>query len=204
VSAVVERLLGFPGWTVLVVAGLLVAAEDALFVGFVLPGETVALLAGVAAKLGHVTLPAVLVVVIAAAIIGDTVGYQVGRHIGPRILETRVLRGRRKRLDDAQDFLSRRGGSAVFLGRWIAFFRAVIPALAGVARMPYPKFLLFNAAGGIAWGTTVVVLGYVAGASYARVESALGRGSALLVLAVVILALVVWRIRKRHRERESS
>jgi len=204
VSAVVERLLGFPGWTVLVVAGLLVAAEDALFVGFVLPGETVALLAGVAAKLGHVTLPAVLVVVIAAAIIGDTVGYQVGRHIGPRILETRVLRGRRKRLDDAQDFLSRRGGSAVFLGRWIAFFRAVMPALAGVARMPYPKFLLFNAAGGIAWGTTVVVLGYVAGASYARVESALGRGSALLVLAVVILALVVWRIRKRHRERESS
>jgi membrane-associated protein len=204
VSAVVERLLGFPGWTVLVVAGLLVAAEDALFVGFVLPGETVALLAGVAAKLGHVTLPAVLVVVIAAAIIGDTVGYQVGRHIGPRILETRVLRGRRKRLDDAQDFLSRRGGSAVFLGRWIAFFRAVIPALAGVARMPYPKFLLFNAAGGIAWGTTVVVLGYVAGASYARVESALGRGSALLVLAVVILALVVWRVRKRRRERESS
>lgn len=203
-SAVVERLLGFPGWTVLVVAGLLVAAEDALFVGFVLPGETVALLAGVAAKLGHVTLPAVLVVVIAAAIIGDTVGYQVGRHIGPRILETRVLRGRRKRLDDAQDFLSRRGGSAVFLGRWIAFFRAVMPALAGVARMPYPKFLLFNAAGGIAWGTTVVLLGYVAGASYARVESALGRGSALLVLAVVILALVVWRIRKRHRERESS
>jgi len=204
VSAVVERLLGFPGWTVLVVAGLLVAAEDALFVGFVLPGETVALLAGVAAKLGHVTLPAVLVVVIAAAIIGDTVGYQVGRHIGPRILETRVLRGRRKRLDDAQDFLSRRGGSAVFLARWIAFFRAVMPALAGVARMPYPKFLLFNAAGGIAWGTTVVLLGYVAGASYARVESALGRGSALLVLAVVILALVVWRIRKRHRERESS
>lgn len=203
-SAVVERLLGFPGWTVLVVAGLLVAAEDALFVGFVLPGETVALLAGVAAKLGHVTLPAVLVVVIAAAIIGDTVGYQVGRHIGPRILEARVLRGRRKRLDDAQDFLSRRGGSAVFLGRWIAFFRAVMPALAGVARMPYPKFLLFNAAGGIAWGTTVVLLGYVAGASYARVESALGRGSALLVLAVVILALVVWRIRKRHRERESS
>ncbi|MBW8764883.1 MAG: DedA family protein [Geodermatophilales bacterium] len=200
----VERLLGFPGWTVLVVAGLLVAAEDALFVGFVLPGETVALLAGVAAKLGHVTLPAVLVVVIAAAIIGDTVGYQVGRHIGPRILETRVLRGRRKRLDDAQDFLSRRGGSAVFLGRWIAFFRAVMPALAGVARMPYPKFLLFNAAGGIAWGTTVVLLGYVAGASYARVESALGRGSALLVLAVVILALVVWRVRKRRRERESS
>jgi membrane-associated protein len=157
-------------------------------------------LAGVAAKLGHVSLPAVLVVVIAAAIIGDSVGYEIGRHFGPRILQSRVLRDRSKRLDDAQDFLARRGGSAVFLGRWVAFFRAVMPALAGVARMPYPKFLLFNAAGGIAWGTTVVLLGYAAGASYQRVEQTLGRGSALVALAVVVLALVVWRVRRRRGE----
>jgi membrane-associated protein len=204
VSGLVERLLAVPGWLVLVVTGLVVFAEDALFVGFVLPGETVAVLAGVAAKLGHVSLPAVLVVVIAAAIVGDSVGYEIGRHVGPRILQSRVLRNRSKRLDDAQDFLARRGGSAVFLGRWVAFFRAVMPALAGVARMPYPKFLLFNAAGGIAWGTTVVLLGYAAGASYQQVEKTLGRGSALVALAVVVLALVVWRVRRHRGENQGE
>jgi membrane protein DedA with SNARE-associated domain len=175
-----------------------VFAEDALFVGFVLPGETVALLAGVAAKLGHVSLVGVLVVVVAAAIVGDTVGYEVGRHLGPRVLDRPLLERRRERLDSARALLARRGGSAVFLGRWVAFFRAVMPALAGTARMPYRRFLAFNAAGGLAWGVAVVLLGYAAGASYARVENVLGRDAALVVLGVAILALAVWRVRKRR------
>ena len=197
-SDLVDQLLAVPGWVVLLVTAAVVFAEDALFVGFVLPGETVAVLAGVAAKLGHVSLAAVLAVVIGAAIVGDTVGYEVGRHLGGRVLSWRVLDRRRKRLDDAQDLLSRRGGTAVFLARWIAFFRAVMPALAGASRMPYPRFLTFNAAGGIAWGTTVVLLGYAAGASYARVEKSFGSGAAVVVLAIAVAALVGWRVR-RHR-----
>jgi membrane protein DedA with SNARE-associated domain len=143
---------------------------------------------------------AVLVTVVAAAIIGDTVGYEVGRALGPRVLRMRVLDKRRARLDDARDFLARRGGSAVFLGRWIAFFRAVMPALAGTARMHYPKFLAFNAAGGLVWGSVVVLLGYAAGASYATIEKTVGRGGALAVLAVALVALVVWRVRKHRAE----
>lgn len=81
-------------------------------------------------------------------------------------------------------------------GRWTAFFLAVMPALAGAARMPYPKFFAWNAAGGITWGATVVLLGYAAGASYARVEKTLGRHAAAVVLALVVLAVVVWRIRR--------
>jgi membrane protein DedA with SNARE-associated domain len=198
VSGVVHRLLELPGWLVLLVAGLVVLSEDALFVGFVLPGETVALLAGAAAKLGHVSLTGVLIVVIVAAVVGDTVGYEVGRHLGPRVLRLRIFDKRRRRLDDAQDFLARRGGSAVFLGRWVAFFRAVMPFLAGTARMRYPKFLAWNAAGGLAWGATVVLLGYAAGASYAQVEKTFGRDAAFIALAVVIVAVVIWRIRA-HR-----
>jgi membrane-associated protein len=144
-----------------------------------------------------VSLVGVLVVVVVAAIVGDTVGYEVGRHVGPRILELPILQRRRARLDDAREFLARRGGSAVFLGRGVAFFRAVMPALAGTVRMPYRRFLAFNAAGGLAWGATVVLLGYAAGASYARVEKVVGRDAAFVVLAVVILVLVVWRLRKR-------
>jgi membrane-associated protein len=196
VSSLVHDILGLPGWLVLLIAGLVVFAEDALFVGFVLPGETAALLAGAAAKLGHVPLGGVLLVVVVAAIVGDTVGYGVGRYAGPRVLRLRILQRRRQRLDAARALLARRGGAAVFLGRWVAFLRAVLPALAGSARMPYPRFLVWNAAGGIVWGASMVVLGYAAGASYAQAEKTVGRGVAVVVLAVVLAAVGVWQIRE--------
>ena len=73
-----------------------------------------------------------------------------------------------------------------------------MPALAGTARMPYRKFLAYNAAGGIIWGAAVVLLGYFAGKSYAKVEATLGRDAALVVLGIALVALLVWQIRK-HR-----
>jgi membrane-associated protein len=198
VSGLVEQVLAVPGWAVLLVVGCLVFAEDALFVGFVLPGETAAVLGGVAAKLGHIPLWSVLLTVIAAAVVGDSVGYEVGRRFGPRLLRMRLLQRHRSRLDDARSLLARRGGIAVVLGRWTAFFRAVMPALAGISRMRYPKFLACNAAGGIAWSTVVVLVGYAAGASYAGVERTLGRGSGGLVAVVVVGVLVVWWVRRRR------
>lgn len=200
-TAVLDSILSAPAWVVLGIIALVVFAEDALFVGFVLPGETVAILGGVAASLGHVPLAAVAAVVVVAAVVGDSVGYEVGRHVGPRILGLPLLRKRQRRLDEAQDFLARKGGSAVFLGRWVAFFRAVMPALAGTARMPYPKFLAFNAAGGLVWGIAVVLAGYFAGASYAKVEKALGPGAAVVVLVLALVALAVWRVRAHRAER---
>ncbi len=197
-SGILDQILGAPAWLVLSIVGLIVFAEDALFLGFVIPGETAAILGGVAANRGHVPLAAVIAVVIVAAVAGDSVGYEVGKHVGPRILAWPILDRHRPRLQEAQDFLVRRGGTAVFLGRWTAFFRAVMPALAGTARMPYLKFLAFNAAGGILWGGAVVVAGYLAGASYAQVEKTVGRAGALVVLAIALLALLIWRIRK-HR-----
>jgi membrane-associated protein len=138
--------------------------------------------------------------VVVAAIVGDSVGYEVGRHAGPRVLRLPVLRRRQRRLDDATDFLARRGGSAVFLGRWVAFFRAVMPALAGTARMPYPRFLAYNAAGGLVWGVAVVLAGYFAGASYTRVEQALGPGAAVVVVVLALVGLAVWRVRAHRGE----
>jgi membrane-associated protein len=204
VTAVLDSILSAPAWVVLGIIALVVFAEDALFVGFVLPGETVAILGGVAASLGHVPLAAVAVVVVVAAVVGDSVGYEVGRHVGPLILGLPLLRKRQRRLDEAQDFLARKGGSAVFLGRWVAFFRAVMPALAGTARMPYPKFLAFNAAGGLVWGIAVVLAGYFAGASYAKVEKALGPGAAVLVAVLALVALAVWRVRAHRAERDRA
>jgi membrane-associated protein len=203
-TSLLDRLLHLSGPIVYILVGLLVFTEDALFVGFVIPGETAAVLGGVIVSRGSASLPAMLAVVVGTAIVGDTVGYQLGRQLGTRLLNIGLLDKRRAKLDDAQAFLRRRGGSAVFLGRFVAFFRAVMPALAGTSRMSYPRFLAFNAAGGVVWGIGFVLIGYIAGDSYKRVESLVGRGLALVVLLVVVLALVVWRVRKRRRSKSGD
>ena len=203
-SGLLDRLLNIHGPLVYLLVGLLVFVEDALFVGFVVPGETAAVLGGVAASLGHVELWLMVPLVVLAAILGDTVGYEVGRRFGPRILSMRALQKRGGRLEDAQDFLRRRGGSAVFLGRFVAFFRAVMPALAGTSHMPYPKFLAYNAAGGLVWGAGFVLLGYLAGNSYAAIAQTVGRWAALIVVTIVIAAVLIWRVRKHRTEKRRA
>jgi membrane protein DedA with SNARE-associated domain len=203
VSHLLEGVLGLDPILILVVTGLLVFAEDAIFVGFVIPGETAAVLAGVGAGLGHVPLPLSLVVVVAAAIVGDSVGYEIGRrYFGPRVLNRGLFGRHQHRIEKAQAILRRRGGLAVFFGRFTAFFRAMMPALAGASHMRYRKFLLWNAIGGVIWGTLYVVLGYLAGASYHQVEHQVGRGLAIGLAVIVVSALVVWRVRSSRRESE--
>lgn len=203
-SAIIDNILGINVVLASVIIFALVFAEDAFFLGFVIPGETAAILGGVLASRGRIDLWSIMALVIAAAIIGDTVGYEVGRIFGTRILKLRILVRKKDHLDKAQDFLRRRGGTAVFLGRFTAFFRAVMPALCGTARMPYRKFLLFNAAGGIIWGTGTVILGFVAGNSYKAVAKTAGSGTAIVVASIVVALLVIWRIRKRRAEKRAE
>ncbi|MCU1562276.1 MAG: DedA family protein [Arthrobacter sp.] len=182
----------------------LVFAEDALFLGFLIPGETAAVLGGVIASRGEGQLWLMMVLVILAAVLGDTAGYEVGRHFGPRLLALKILDRHRARLQKAQDFLRRRGGSAVFLGRFIAFFRAVMPGLAGIARMPYQRFLAFNAAGGVVWGAGFVLLGFLAGNSYEAVANTVGRDLAAAAAVLAVVALVILRLRGVRRERQAA
>jgi membrane-associated protein len=203
-SGIVDSVLNVSPLLALVLVGILVFAEDALFVGFVIPGETAAVIGGVVASRGNVDLWTMISVVVLAAVFGDTVGYEVGRHLGHRVLNLKVMDKRRAKLESAQDFLRRRGGSAVFLGRFVAFFRAVMPALAGTSKMPYLRFLLFNAAGGIVWGVGFVVLGYLAGNSYATVAKAAGRDITAVVVLVALIAFGVWRVRKVRRRRRQA
>ena len=203
-SSITDTLTHASGVFAYVLVGALVFAEDALFFGFVLPGETAAVIGGVIASTGRVSLPAMVLTVVLAAIVGASVGYEVGRRYGVRLLGTRPLRRHRDRLAGAQDYLRRRGGPAVFLGRFIAFFRAVMPALAGISRMPYPKFLVFNAAGGIVWGVGFVLLGYIAGNSYAKIQSTVGTVAAIVVGVIVVTAVVVFTIRRRARRQKDE
>jgi membrane protein DedA with SNARE-associated domain len=204
VSSALDQLLGVPPALAYTLVTALVFIEDALFVGFVFPGETAAVLGGVMASRSDASLGLMMTLVISAAIIGDSVGYEVGRVVGPRLLNHDLLVSRKAQLENAQDFLRRRGGLAVFLGRFIAFFRAVMPALAGISRMKYRKFLAFNAIGGIVWGGGAVLVGYLAGNSYHEVEKVAGRGSAAGAVAVIVIALVIWQIRRYRIDRAQN
>ncbi|GAA2251573.1 MULTISPECIES: DedA family protein [Kitasatospora] len=206
--SITDWLRGLSGPVVYAVVAALVFAEDALFFGFVLPGETAAVLGGVLAHQGRVSIGWLILAVVGAAIVGDSVGYEVGRRAGPRILDSRPLRRHRDRLADAQALIRRRGPVAVFAGRFVAFFRATMPALAGSSHMPYRRFLLFNALGGVTWGTGFPLLGYFAGSAYSRVEGAVGRTTAVLLAVVAIAVLTVWQLRRRgvigHRHRDDD
>jgi membrane protein DedA with SNARE-associated domain len=205
VSGLLEGVLGLPSLLIYLVVGLLVFAEDAFFLGFVIPGETAAVLAGVATYLGTTNLGVSIAVVVLAAIVGDTVGYEVGKHVfGPKVLDSRWLGHHRAKLARAEQLLQTRGGTAVFLGRFTAFFRAMMPALAGASGMPYRTFVVWNAAGGIVWGTLFVVLGHVAGRSYQAVEQTVGRGLAVAVLVLVVAGVVAWRLYERRKDRRTE
>ncbi|BCW34117.1 hypothetical protein StoSoilA2_01730 [Arthrobacter sp. StoSoilA2] len=193
-----DGLLHASPLVVMCIVFALVFAEDALFIGFVIPGETAAVVGGVFASRGDLPLWSMIMIVISAAILGDTVGYEIGKHLGPRIMALKLLDKRRAQLQKAEDFLARRGGLAVFLGRFTAFFRAVMPALAGLSRMPYRRFAIWNFTGGIIWGALFVTLGFIAGNSYEELAHTVGRGAAVVVGVVVVVILGVWQVRK-HR-----
>lgn len=200
-TGLLDRVLSAPEWIVYVVTGVLVFAEDALFFGFVIPGETATVLAGVAAKLGHANIGGVYAVVIAAAILGDSVGFEIGRRLGPRVMHLKPLQKHSTQLQRAQNLLATRGGGAVFLARFIAFFRAVMPALAGASGMPYKRFVFWNALGGIVWGSIFVSIGYFAATSYVSVEKTLGRDFAILIAAISVVTVIAWKVRKSRREK---
>jgi membrane protein DedA with SNARE-associated domain len=190
----------FHGPPAYLVCGLLVFGEAAVLLGFVIPGETAALVGGALASLHHVNLELMLIVVVGCAIAGDSVGYEVGKYLGPWLLERRPLRGH-PGVARGEALLARYGGPAVFLGRWVALARALVPGLTGMSGMRYRTFLTFNAAGGIVWGTTYVMIGFAAGSSYAAVATTAGTYSLIVVgvAAVAVVAYVVIRRRRQHR-----
>lgn len=199
-SQVLDGLLTVPPMVAYLLIGLLVFGEAAIFVGFVLPGETAVVLGGVLASRQQIDIVALCILVVVAAIVGDSVGYEVGKHYGHRVLRWRPLHRHERRLDGAQRFLRERGAYAVFLGRWTAFLRAVMPGLAGVSRMSYRRFLFFNALGGVVWGLTFCLVGYLAGESYHVVERRVGTAGAVVTVVLVLALAMVWHRRRRSTD----
>ena len=196
-------LLNLHGWEAYALVGALVFAEAGILIGFVFPGETAVILGGVAASRGHIEIAALIVVVVICAIAGDSVGYLVGQRWGRRLLEVRLLRRRQRTLDRVLDQLNRRGAIAVFVARFTAFLRAVVPGLAGMSSLPYRVFLPANAAGGVVWGTAYCLLGYVVGSAYTKLEHDSAIASDVL-LGLIVVAFVVFAVRRRRKESEEQ
>ena len=189
-------------WVYFVVV-LAAVLESAAFVGLVVPGETILLLAGATAALGGVDLVGVLVCGVVGSVVGDQVGYAFGRAFGDGLRQGRLARRiGEERWARAEEFVVRRGGPAVFLARWIGGLRALVPAMAGAVAMPRRTFTLWNAVGGTLWAISVVTAGYIAGAAWQSVVGWLGLGAGVLAVLlgsalVAVLLRHLWVKRRR-------
>jgi membrane protein DedA with SNARE-associated domain len=204
-SSLLHGIVTLHGTMAYLIVGALCFGEASVFIGFVLPGETAVVLGGVLASFHHVSLVRMMVLVVACAIVGDSVGYEVGRRFGPALV--RRLPGRARRgAEEGRKLLERRGGPAVFLGRFTAVFRAVIPGAAGLSAMRYRTFLFWNALGGLCWGVAFTLAGYGAGRSYERVISAAGTASTSIValLTLVVAGFLVWRWVRGRRDGQEA
>jgi membrane protein DedA with SNARE-associated domain len=199
VSYLLSEIHRLPAGLVYGLVTLLVFGEAALFIGFVLPGETAVLVAGVVASQGHVNVVLVAALVVVAAITGDSVGYVIGRRYGESLMTLPILKHRRGALERALEGLRRRGPIYVFIGRFTAFLRAVMPGLAGMSQMNYRRFIIANALGGIIWGISFTLLGYFAGTALTRIEK-YASWMGLSVLIVMILFFIIFHFVKRRRE----
>ncbi|MHB1486068.1 MAG: DedA family protein [Acidimicrobiales bacterium] len=202
ISQLVDVALRLHGLVAYALVGTLAFGEAAVMLGFVLPGETAVILGGVLASQHRVSLGVMMAVAILSAIAGDSVGYEVGKKLGPRLIKTRLfLRPRPARaVATTQGYIRRFGGRAVFIGRFTALLRAMVPGMAGMSGISYFRFLAFNAAGGIIWAGGYTLIGYLVGASYKKAEKIAGSASAGL-LGLIVLVVILNFIRNKRKEK---
>ena len=177
----------------LLVLAALVGVES---MGIPLPGETALIAAAVLAQKGRFPISTVLLVAAGAAIVGDNLGYLLGRKGGRWLLERPgfLLDQRRRVLERGEAFFARHGSRAVFLGRWVPFARYTAAWLAGTHRMPWPTFLLWNALGAVAWAASIGLLGFFLGAATERLFGELSVvGIAVVLSALFVISLLVFR-----------
>ena len=165
----------------------IVFVETGFFVGFFLPGDSLLVTAGIFAAAGVVPLRWLLAPVMACAIVGDQVGYWIGRKAGPALYRREdSLLFRRSHLQRAHDFYEKYGGRAVIFARFVPIIRTFCPPVAGAALMPYLRYLIFDIMGGFFWVGTMILGGYSLGRSVPNI----GQRIHYVIAAVVMVSLL--------------
>lgn len=155
----------------LLLIAAIVFAESGMFVGFFFPGDTLLLTAGVFAAQGHLNLELAIIVIALAAIAGDNVGYHIGKRYGRRLFsKPDGLVFRQEYIQRAEKFYERWGSRTMLIAHFVPVVRTFAPPVAGVARMDYKQYVLFDAVGDTAWAISVTLVGYWFGTKIPNVD----------------------------------
>lgn len=175
-------------WGGLFLIGAIIFAESGLLVGFFLPGDTLLFGAGLAASQGRFSLFWLIIIVVVAAIVGDNVGYSIGRRSGKRIFrkEDGIL-FQRAHIERAQNFYDKHGGKTIIMARFVPVVRTFAPVVAGIGKMPRKRFMFFNIFGGLLWGVMMPVLGFLLGKRIPHLDKYIE----LVLIGVVVVSLLL-------------
>lgn len=199
----IQEILQFGG---ILGISAIVFAETGLLIGFFLPGDSLLVTAGIFAANGNLSLTLLLTVVPVMAILGDAVGYAIGKRAGRTLYQRPDSRFfKRQHLEQAHAFYEKYGGKTIVLARFIPIVRTFAPTVAGAAGMTYRKFAVYNLAGGLLWVYSTVLLGYLLGRSVPDLEKHLH----LVIAAVILLSILPavfewWKARRETRARERA
>jgi membrane-associated protein len=200
-------MLGLPSieaiiqWGGLIGLFLIVFAETGLLIGFFLPGDSLLFTAGVLAAAGLFDVKILVLTLIVAAIIGDTVGYWTGRFMGQRLFHKKDSRFfKQEYVKKAHTFYERNGGKTIILARFIPIIRTFAPIVAGVANMKYRNFAIYNIVGGILWVSAMVLGGYY----LIKVIPGADKYIHLIIGVIIIISLIpvfqeYWKARKTRQ-----
>lgn len=176
-------------------------SEVGLFLGFFLPGDTLLIAAGIYAKEGKLSIAAVIIVAALAAIAGDSTAYFIGRKLGPRVFRNQdSVIFRPDHVKRAEAFYEKYGSKTLLIAHFLPVIRTFSPLLAGVAKMPYRRFLVFDAIGDTAWALIVTLVGYYVGSRIPNVDHYILLALAFVIVATAtptIVQLVRLHLRKR-------
>ncbi len=166
----------------------IIFAESGLLVGFFLPGDTLLFGAGLAASQGEISLPWLIVATVIAAIIGDNVGYSIGRRTGHRIFKKKDgIIFRQEYIEKAEAFYEKHGGKTIIIARFTPIVRTFAPVVAGAGKMSRRRFFTFNIIGGILWGAGMPLLGYYIGSKIPGLDHYIE----YVIISVVLLSLLL-------------
>ncbi len=193
-----ELINNFGGFTYLILF-LIIFCETGLFMAPFLPGDSLIFVVGALSASGAMNIWIITGVLIAAAIIGDTVNYHIGKFLGPKIFKKQNVRFlNKKHLDKAHEFYRKHGGKTVIMARFIPVIRTFAPFVAGMGSMSYGRFILYNIAGGIAWVSICVASGYFFGNIPVVSEN-----FTLVILAIIGISLlpviITWMTSRRSK-----
>ena len=170
----------------LLVLFLIIFAESGMMVGFLFPGDTLLFSAGILAATGKLSLATVLVVIAAAAILGDNIGYLIGKYLGPRLFNKAGVVFRKDHIKKAHEFFDKYGAKTMLVAHFVPIVRTFAPVTAGAARMNHRLFIIFDAIGDIAWTLLVTLVGYYLGSRVPGVEKYIEP----LLIGIILLFLL--------------